>query len=127
MLRAAGKRSWIKGQNEYDVFNAKVEYHYNSLSGFSLNLGLRGNTVLNKGYSDYNYENTSKLFYGVVSNIQDDELTFFATANKIFFLLSFIRRFISRACGTPFFACSLLPSKSATAIEPPRESSTRFD
>lgn len=46
-------RSRINGKNDYNAFNTKIEYDYNSKKGFSLNVGFQGNSILNKGYSNY--------------------------------------------------------------------------
>lgn len=77
-----GDRSWINGDNDYNAFNAKVEYDYNSQKNFSLNLGFQGNSIVNKGHSDYVFENNTTPFYNITSNLQDDELSLFATINQ---------------------------------------------
>lgn len=75
-------RSRINGKNDYNAFNTKIEYDYNSKKGFSLNVGFQGNSILNKGYSNYIFENTTTPFYNITSNLQDDELSLFATINQ---------------------------------------------
>lgn len=75
-------RSWINGKNDYKAFNAKIEYDYNSKKGFSLNAGFQGNSILNKGYSNYIFEDAASPFYNTTSDLREDELSLFATMNQ---------------------------------------------
>lgn len=76
--------STIKGKNRFNAFNAKIEYNGKFLKDLNLltiNTGIYGSSILNKGYSNFEASDAETKLPNTLSDIRDDELSFFSTIN----------------------------------------------